>query len=94
MNLIGRQNSKNFFSLSSSFAFDFLREVKQKKGRSSSKILPLFSALLRALFKQRERERERAAHFWKNHHVFRTTKEERRTFGGLGRVRSTTEIFI
>jgi hypothetical protein len=59
MNLIGRQNSKNFFSLSYSFAFDFLREVKQKKGRSSSKILPLFSALLRALFKQRERERER-----------------------------------
>jgi len=122
------QKTSNCLSLSS-FAFDFLKEVKQKKGRSSSKILPLFSALLRALFKQRDalrlslirsvsflRSFERPfpfsrdpvvvlleeLHFLKsafktekrNQSMSSEQKKSERTFGGLGRVRSTTEIFI
>jgi len=72
-------------------SFDFLlREAKKRA--DPSKIRSLFSLLHTLFYTERER-----AEKLNRRHVFGRRKEEgthRRTFGGLGLVQSTTEIFI
>ncbi len=78
-----------FKKTSSLLSFDFLlREAKKRADPSKIRSL---SSLLQTLFYT---ERERAEKL--NHHVFKRKEEgtHRRTFGGLGLVQSTTEIFI